>query len=231
MNFLFTPPNTHYDNGLGITANNFSSAASILKENNSTMAGVLPLYYLQRHAIELFLKSLIVILHKKYSIPYGDSYSIENPALKVNDKWKPLSNTHNIDNLYQYFVKIYSECNSRLPDNTCWDLPSDLERKIKLISGSDPKSTYFRYPESSNPVQDSKKANIKKESMESIVNESEKSKKAFFSILMLDDNDEFIESYNVKSTSLPEVSKALEELNEFFIGIHCAFRVELTNGS
>ena len=60
MNFLFTPPNTHYDNGLGIPAHNFLNAANILKENNNTMAGVLPLYYLQRHSIELFLKSLIV---------------------------------------------------------------------------------------------------------------------------------------------------------------------------
>ena len=231
MNFLFTPPNTHYDNGLGITAHNFSNAADILKNNNSTMAGVLPLYYLQRHAIELFLKSLIVILHKKYAIPYGDNYSLKNPALQIGDKWKPLSNTHNIDNLYQYFIKIYAECNNRLPDNICWDLPSDIERKIKLISGSDPKSTYFRYPESSNPVQDSKKANIQKESMESIVNESNKSKKPYFGIMMLDENDKFIESYNVKSTSLPSISKALEEVNKFFTGIHCAFRVELTNGS
>lgn len=231
MNYLITPPNTHYDGGLGITAYNFSSAADILKNHNNSMDGILPLCYLQRHAIELFLKSLIVILHKKFQVPYGAGFSSEKPAIQIQEKWVLLSKTHNIFDLYQHFTSIYTDLMVKLPATTCWELPKDIESKIKLISGSDPKSTYFRYPESTNSVQDSKKSGIQKESLESMLSKTKHSYTPFKCVLMLDQNDDVIESYNIKSSPLPNILKALEELNEFFNGVHAAFRFELTNGS
>ena len=231
MNYLITPPNTHYDGGLGITACNFSRASDILKKHNNSMDGILPLCYLQRHAIELFLKSLIVILHRKFQVPYGPGFSFEKPAIQVQKKWVPLSNTHNILDLYQHFTSIYTGLIGKLPATTCWDLPNDIERKIKLISGSDPKSTYFRYPESTNSVQDSKKSGIQKESLESMISKSKYSGTAFKCVLMLDQNDDVIDSYNIKSYPLPNTLTALEELNDFFNGMHAAFRFELTNCS
>jgi hypothetical protein len=58
MNYLITPPNTHYYGGLGITAYHFRNSAEILKNHSESRIDILPLCYLQRHAIELFLKSL-----------------------------------------------------------------------------------------------------------------------------------------------------------------------------
>jgi len=100
MNYLITAPNTHYDGGLGITAYNFSNAADILKKNDNSINGILPLCYLQRHAIEFFLKSAIVILHKRFEVPYGEGFSIEKPAIKVKEKWVLSLNTHNLCDLY-----------------------------------------------------------------------------------------------------------------------------------
>lgn len=231
MNYLITPPCTHYDGGLGITACSFSSAADILKNHGAPMNETLPLCYLQRHAIELFLKSLIVILHKRYKVPYGDNFSIKTPAIRVQNKWVSLSKTHNISDLYQHFTSIYNNLMDKLPTTTCWELPKDIKSKIMLISGSDPKSTYFRYPESSNPTQDSKKSDIQKESMESMFDKMKNSKTPIGCVLMLDQNDDIVDSYNIKSTLLPNVLKALDDLNDFFYNIHAAFRFEVTNGS
>jgi len=231
MNYLITPPNTHYDGGLGITAYNFSNAADILKENESSTNGILPLCYLQRHAIELFLKSVIVILHKKFEVPYGEGFSIEKPAIKVKDKWVLLSKTHNLCDLYQHFKSIYIKVMDKLPKSTCWELPEDIDDKINLISGSDPKSTYFRYPEATNTVQDAKKSAIKTESLESMQKNASESGVPFKCVLMLDQNENVVDSYNLNSSPLPNILKALEELNEFFNGVHAAFRFELTNCS
>jgi hypothetical protein len=144
MNYLITPPSTHYDGGIGITGCNFRYAAETLKEHGSTLDGVLPLCYLHRHAIELFLKSIIFILHKKYDIEFGDGFSLDRPGIKVRNKWVPMENTHNLSDLYAYFEETYENCKKLLPKSTCWDMPEDLKAKIDLVSGTDPKSTFFR---------------------------------------------------------------------------------------
>jgi hypothetical protein len=230
MQYLFTPPNTHYDGGLGATADQFSTAAESLEKNDSSMAGVLPKSYLQRHALELWFKSFIVIIHKKFNIPYGVNFSQAKPAILVNGKWKSLSNTHNLSELYSYFHNIYESNKTKVPEGVNWDFPDKIEKQVKLVSGSDPKSTYFRYPESSNETQDSKKATVQKESLELMMENSKKSGKAFKAFICVDSDYNVQESFNIGTSPLPAILKALKELNDFFKGVHVAFRVNLTNG-
>ena len=105
----------------------------------------------------------------------------------------------------------------KLPKSTCWEeLPEYIEGKINLISGSDPKSTYFRYPEATNTAQDAKKSPIKKESLESMQKNTSNSGVPFKCVLMLDENENIVDSYNLNSSPLPNILKALEELNVFF---------------
>jgi len=231
MNYLITPPNTHYDNGLGITADNFQNAAKVLKQQEASTDSILPICYLQRHAIELYLKSFIVILHKRYGVPYGMGFSNDKPAIKTNDKWVLLSKVHNLSDLYQHFIAIHSDLLDKLPTTTDWKLPKAAEKKIQLVSGSDPKSTYFRYPDASNTVQDSNKQNIQKESMESILKKSKLTNEPIKCVLMYDDNDEITATYNIKSLPMPNVLKALDDLNKLFYGMHAALRYEVTNGT
>lgn len=157
MNILITPPESHFDRGLGISAWHFRDAANALLGSEKKRDLLSPIAYLQRHAIELYLKSLIYILHRKYKIPFGDNYNLETPAIFVNDKWRPLSNTHNLADLYNYFKIIFAQYLESLPDTVDWTISQTLEENINLVSGYDPKSTYFRYPESSNQSQDGKK--------------------------------------------------------------------------
>ena len=231
MQYLFTPPNTHYDGGLGASADQFSTAAEVLEKHESGMDGILPKSYLQRHALELWLKSFIVIFHKKFNIPYGAGFSHAKPAILVNDNWKLLSNTHNLNELYCYFHKIY-ECNrAKLPADIDWDFPEKIEKQIKLVSGSDPKSTYFRYPMSSNETQDLKKSIVQKESLQSMVENSKESGKAFKAFVYVDSDYNVQESFNLGTSPLTAILKALKELNDFFRGVHVAYRVKLTNGN
>ncbi|SNS85400.1 hypothetical protein [Pseudomonas segetis] len=230
MNYLITPPNTHYDGGLGITACNFSQAADSLREVKNLMIGILPTCYLQRHAIELFLKSLIVILHKKYGLTYGQGFSQEKPAIKVNTKWVPLSNTHNLLDLFNYFQEIFIPLIPELPSRTDWSLEPGIESKIKLISGSDPKSTYFRYPESTNSVQDSKKSSIQPETMESILGKFKAKKEFVKCTLLLDENDNLVQAYSLDHPPIPNTLAALKYLSEYFYNMHAAFRSEITKG-
>ncbi|WP_047605165.1 hypothetical protein [Pseudomonas putida] len=230
MNYLITPPNLHYDGGLGITACIFSHAADALKEADNAMIDTLPICYLQRHSIELFLKSFIVILHKKYNISYGEGFSLEKPAIKTHSKWVPLSSTHNLSDLFHYFKEIFDSVSATLPSRTDWTIAPDIEDKIKLISGSDPKSTYFRYPESTTPAQDAKKSGIQTEDLSTIFAKINDSNEPAKCTLLVDENYNVIEAYNLKSSPIPNTIFALNYLGEFFYNLHAAFRIEITRG-
>tara|TARA_B100000809_G_C15111138_1_gene520641 strand:+ start:515 stop:1213 length:699 start_codon:yes stop_codon:yes gene_type:complete len=232
MNYLYTPPETHIDGGFGVTAINFSEAADGLRESSNPMLGILPICYLRRHSIELFLKSIILILHKKFSIPFGDGFSVDKPAiLTKGNKWQLISNTHNLQDLYGYFIKVLSICKCNMPNVYCWDIPSKIKKKINLIDGYDPKSTYFRYPDSTNSTQDSKKHAVKKTNIKSISKKIRASNSAVHALLIIDENDCVVDSYEMKKSPLPDVLSSLNELNDFFAEWHYSLRRVLNSGN
>lgn len=232
MNILITPPEMHFDRGLGISAWHFRDAAKVLinSENNRDLLS--PIGYLQRHAIELYLKSLIYILHKKYNICFGDNFSLDNPAILVNGKWRPMSNTHNLNDLYSYFKSIYESNFERLPKRTDWTLESSLENKIKLISGYDPKSTYFRYPQATNENQDHKKSTVQLMDIESALKNAQSGQgKPIKCAILLDANDNIVNSFDLAPEVLEDVRSALSDAMECINDLHCAFLGELTKWS
>lgn len=230
MNYLLTPPNTHFDYGLGITACNFEYAADTLEKHKSGLDNTLPLSFLRRHAAELYLKSFIYILHRKYKIPFGEKFSLENPAILVGKKWVSLSNTHNILDLFNHFESVFKSVFDLLPSTTRWDLPEDLRKTIELVSGMDPKSTYFRYPIATNSVQDRKKSKMQKFDFLKAIEESKKTGKPVKALIMLGENDEVIDTYDINSDAIPEIQSALKWLCNLFYGVHAAIRNEITRG-
>jgi hypothetical protein len=228
MNYLITPPAIHYDGGLGVTGCHFRNAAELLKEHGSFSEGILPLCYLHRHALELFLKLLIFILHKKFSIKFGGEFSLSKPAIHVRGKWTSMENTHNISDLYTYFETIYGQCLDKMPITISWDFPEDIKSKIDVVSGADPKSTFFRYPKSGSPHQDEKKSKIQKTNINTAFNNQEKPAKL---VLMFDQEDNLLDSYDLDADALSNLQVTLDYLSDFFDGVHAAFRHELTNGS
>ncbi|WP_421315010.1 hypothetical protein [Aeromonas veronii] len=232
MNILITPPEMHFDKGLGISAWRFRDAAKVLIDSDNNRDLISPIGYLQRHAIELYLKSLIYILHKKYNICFGENFSLDNPAIFVNGKWRPMSNTHNLNDLYSYFKSIYDSNFERLPKSTDWTLSPSLEKQIKLISGYDPKSTYFRYPQATSENQDQKKSTVQPMNLESALKNAQSGQgKPIKCAILLDNNDNVVNSFDLTPEVLGDIRSALSESIEFINNLHCAFLGELTRWS
>ena len=232
LNILITPPEQHFDKGLGISAWRFRDAAKALKESESNGNLILPICYVQRHAIELYLKSLIYILHKKYSIEFGGNFSLEKPAICVNGKWISLSNTHNLADLYSYFLSVFEGCKDSLPEKTDWTIKSDLTTQINLISGYDPKSTYFRYPEATSMHQDKKKSTIQSIGLGEILEKLRPTDDSPIKCsVMLDSNDNIVATYDLVHNPIEDVRDALDKAIDYINNLHCAFLGELTKWS
>lgn len=234
MNILITPPEQHFDKGLGLSAWNFRESAKHLLEYEHSRDLFSPISYLQRHAIELYLKSIIYILHKKYQIPFGETYNLDRPAIFINGKWISLSNTHNLADLYKHLLSVLNSCSELLPEDVDWSFAPDINKKINFISGYDPKSTYFRYPESNikNQNQDQKKSTVQTVNKDSFLKDLEKGTtgpvKCTF---MLDTEGNIVEVYDLVAEPLKDVKKALSEIVEELHRFHCTILGELTRFS
>lgn len=182
--FLFTPLEHHYDKGFGAVAESFQNAGNVLKSqyNRAMLNGHLPICYLFRHSIELFLKGSIIIIHRGFKIPCGNEPCTGVPKLPKMKKGKlepqPIYNIHEIDLLYKYLSQLLSE-NKDNADKIFngWNFPNDFESKIKKIEQIDSSSTFFRYPEDKNPsIYQKEKSAFKQKTVEEVMAIAEKIK-------------------------------------------------------
>lgn len=226
-----TPPSQHYDKGIGVMGWHFHNAVQKLKDNNHGINsdGEIPVFYLQRHAIELFLKSAIFILHKKYNIEFGDGFSLSRPAIEIGDSWKAFDRTHNLSDLYTYFEELFNNSKALFPAGIPDELPSNLKSKINRISGYDPKSTFFRYPESGCDHNDKRKSKIH-ELKSSLVEDLISTSKPAKLFLMVDEQGEVVKGNDLNVDHLSKIRGALDDVSDVLSGVHMAFRTILTDG-
>jgi len=151
MKYLIAGIEHQTDKGFGINAEAFKKSADFLVESEEFTTDFIPqkhmpIFFLYRHSIELFLKSMIVILHSELSLPYPNS---KPQILTEEGKWRDLDNCHWIDALYWYWAKILTEQKEKLEleaPKGSWMVHPDLAENIKLIASYDKDSTFFRYP-------------------------------------------------------------------------------------
>ncbi|QIO05746.1 hypothetical protein [Acinetobacter shaoyimingii] len=105
----FKPLALQIDLGFGATADSFYCAAQALDDNKHSKygfgigGGKLPILYLYRHSIELYLKSAITLIHK-VSIKKAKTGNGEDfPKLIENGKDKKIFNVHSIKILFENF--------------------------------------------------------------------------------------------------------------------------------
>ena len=111
MHYLMTPLQSHFDMGFGGVASSFKHAADLVanpEANSSSIDSHLPASFLYRHAIELFLKSGIIIFHRKFNIPWGDG-SASEPQVPIAGKWRSMYSIHNLAPLYARFLALMQE--------------------------------------------------------------------------------------------------------------------------
>jgi hypothetical protein len=245
MNYILTDISTHLDFGFGVTAGKFREAANFLDRAEDYKSGMqsdeLPTLYLYRHSTELYLKSLIIILHKKLQLPYKNGevpFDTDTPYVynRKKNQWTELTNTHDIYTLYSYFISMVAQHKTLLEQKAPkggWNIEkTENETYVDLIRNYDFDSTYFRYPVTKNKNMDKHKYGV-----ERVIDEQTLMKKIQankpekeFTLLILDENDNFVEAHRKSPSRLQGVAEALKELSHFLDGIHIMTRMTLCDG-
>lgn len=174
--YLFKPLEKHYDKGFGAVADSFENAAAALKEqyNRGQLNGHLPICYLYRHSIELFLKGSIIIVHQGLNIPYGAEPCTSEPKIPedgVNGKLISIFRIHNIKVLYKYLSNRLAEKKNELEDVFfSWDFSEDFGQKIERLEEIDSSSAYFRYPtDKKTPTYEKEKSAFQETTVEDVM--------------------------------------------------------------
>jgi hypothetical protein len=240
--YMFAPLGEHYDDGLGAVADAFRDAAKTLREANGDKVfqwELLPETYLLRHAIELYLKSGIVIVHRKLRLPYGsESHTSAQPMLLTSSgRWEPLFNTHDVVHLFWYWKKLITENKDRLTAALSIPLdggadgmavPDELGRWIGKVGGVDPHGGYLRYPMSKNAGADAKKSPFKEVAVEDLFPAN---RKAYVKAMVVENaKGEVVQTFKYDSTANHDVAEAARQAVEVLNDFHAMMRFGLTGG-
>ncbi|UCE66742.1 MAG: hypothetical protein JSU85_01645 [Candidatus Zixiibacteriota bacterium] len=230
--YQFKPLYKHIDEGFGAIAEAFSDAAQRLNEVISKQKfanSSIPLSFLYRHSIGLFLKSLIIILHRKINIPF-ENHKWSKYAIKSEKGVIPLENIHEIKILYYYFRCLLNQNNGFLKEftNTDWNsIPNELEDWIDEIDKFDVRSTVFRYP----GLYDELKSDFKESAISDIRPSIDANQEPIKAFLEVDKNDNIANVYKLDNSRLQSIIIILEKALDILSTIHFAARCELGNGS
>ena len=234
MNYLLTPLHKHADLGFGATADSYKDAADYLEANGAELAhfnGHLPINFLRRHAIELYLKSAITIFHRVLKLSFGTEPWDSDPMVRVDGtRWRPLYKTHSIKTLHNYFSQLFVEHQDFLASHTRadWSFPAELVGQINTIEVFDPDGTHSRYPVTKDAAFDQVKSSIAQKSVDELLVMKEEKKEPVKAFLIVNDNDEIVQSFSFNRDPMPELTAALKGAAETLHDCHAAMRAELT---
>lgn len=211
--YRLLPFQKQYDNGFGLLGEKYYEVCKFLYEKNKKEYIVL--IFLSRHSIELFLKSIIKILHKYLKIKHSDQnfFTFKRKSYSIY--------MHDIETLYKYFNKIYKN-NSLLLNNKSnfkWKNPkSKYLSIIKSISENDLHGDMYRYPFTKSYVTDASEWQMK--SREEIYRESGIELSGLFGKNV----------YRMNIEGHKKYYKSINELNFFLYELHEKMRYHLTKG-
>lgn len=229
--YLMMPLHMHIDYGFGATAEKFKESADILSVSESAKDLIMPINYLRRHTIELYLKSLIYVLHRKFNVPFSKSGSLEKPKIKVSGKEYELEKMHDIRVLTMYFIEQHNKLIPCFFDIGIGEIETDILDRINKINSIDSKSTFFRYPKTEDHIQDMRKSSVREKSTEALINSmNKKNGKYVKALLLLDDDDNIVNSFDINVEVLPDLHKNLIYLCDYFHDLHAAYRFGICNG-
>lgn len=233
--YLFLPFAQHYDGGFGATADAFKSAGDALRKRRKKRELFnthLPAFFLYRHAIELYFKSIIIVLSRRLA----KAQKMPPPKviyIEARGKRKPITSAHSIGDLYQHFKKLLND-NWPIFKPLCgtdWSqIPFEWENWIKTIEDHDPGGTLLRYPTSSKPEIDSLKDSFKKADIRAITAKMQPGNSPQVGFIFVGNNDTINEAFLMAETVLPELSTALYTAVGALSGAHCGIRIELGGG-
>lgn len=237
--YHFAPLHRHYDKGFGAVADSFLDSALELKTNHSRakLNGHLPICYLFRHAIELFLKGSIIIAHSSLELPYGSTPHTSEPKVPVIDKKdvKKLTSIykiHDIELLYAYLRDILTKEREKIDSvtKTNWDLSDELSLKFNRLKEIDSSSAYFRYPTERSPNFEKEKSAFKESSVQAVkelaMKNNEPMKAMKVTTLLGSETEIFIHDDSFTEDAMNLLSEVAEEISD----LHFALMNEFGQG-
>ncbi len=230
---MLMPLDQHFDGGLGATGRSFEESANLLSASSASKDIRLPICFLYRHAIELYLKSVIVVMHRALKVPYGSTPYDGSAHVIVDGKWLPIYRVHSVAILWSHALGLIRDSKSALEERckTDWQaVPEELIRSIEEIELIDGSSTFFRYPDNRRPDAEQMKSMWKEKGLDSVqfgVPPEAKPTKLF---LLVDQDDQISQAFEYDDDTLSEVVKLLKGTAEILSGLHFGLRVELAGG-
>lgn len=232
--YMFAPFDRHYDGGFGATAEAFDHAAETLslseKEKHASNAH-LPLQFLYRHAIELYLKSIIIILTKRLAQHHNTQWT--PLEIQTTKGLRPLFRAHNIGDLYRHF-ELTLNTNWQILKPMCrtdWsDIPAGLSGWIHTIERHDPAGTFHRYPTDRPSEIEKEKPSFRSVSPEDINNYMTGENPKGVGFVFLNENREIVEAFMSQEKPLKELSDALTKASDILSGAHIGMRMEFAGG-
>jgi len=234
--YMFMPLDKHIDGGFGVTAEAFKEAAEKLAEGEQEdifTHSHLPINFLYRHAVELYLKSVIIVIHRSLGLSYGGKPADLEPHVLREGKWLPIYRVHSVGTLYAYFKSLVMDNKEAIDKvaQTDWSaVPPELDEAIAVIDKADSGSTYFRYPITQDPSADQEKSSWKDVPHTEVFRSMKPGAKPVKAFLVLDEDDQIVNSYQYDHEPLRHLREALRKATELLSGAHTGLRMELAGG-
>lgn len=237
--YMMAPLDEHYDDGFGALGEAFRKAAETLKKvdgDERFFLNHLPESFLLRHATELYLKSGIIIIHRRLRLPYdAEPHTSTDPKfVHSSGKWKRLFGTHNLAELYGYWKKLIVEHEDRLEELTSHQadltIPDELDGWINTLNLLDPSGDYLRYPISRNTDADKEKSPFKEVAPESLFSADRNDKEYSKALFVENVSGELVTVFKHDSATHKDVDEAAWNAAETLNGFHAMMRFEFTDG-
>ena len=231
----FKPLTLQIDSGFGSTADSLYYAAQALEKNIESPhgfgigGGKLPILYLYRHSIELYLKAVITFIYRIHPQDSSSKTDDNFPKLKSNGIDKKIFNVHSISILFDNYLLMLENNKDSIHSRSGYnwfDIPEEIPLLIKKIEDYDSSSTMFRCPITMDPNLDYGKSTFKEYDPLKSSKLNEGSKSNIF-LLIQNSNSEIIESYVSDNNALDEIYKALKDLSEQLSGLHFGLKLDL----
>jgi len=222
------PLDRQFDSGFRSLADSFLSAAEELdKEDKISGYGIssspLPIFYLYRHALELFLKSALVTVHRRFTNTYPEFDTDNFPEISS----KSIKNIHSIEILMNGLKSLLEDNQDVIKKiaRTDWfDIPTDFLNALKQIHNFDVRSDVFRYPVTAYENQDNKKSSYKNIDLDDLSSRLSDETEPAVIFAYKNERGELIEAFEHNTVGLQELHVALrsavQAANGIAIGLH-----------
>lgn len=235
MKYMLSGIDQQSDKGFGINAEAYKKAADQLYNseeyiNTFNPQKHMPIFYLYRHSIELYFKSMIYIFQIELNLLNKNNLNKPNIQTKNGEK-RSLHNCHWLDELFWYWAKLMIDHNENLKHlapKADWRVHPDLDELIVEISKYDKDSTYFRYPfERKQNNKDTEKYSMKKTNN---LNDLVGNEKGGVSLIITDKDENIRSAYVYDENLLNDLLNIFKKTSKILSGYHVMTRMTLCQG-